>query len=185
MKERIEFLKKMQALLQESYETKLTEGGLIFILPHIGLHRNSVKAELMFYEEDCEIEGKASGVLQIYITVCTYREEEEAELAVRLLELTEHSLMGNFNLYRPLQHIYYRYSLPIPDLEYEGALETTLVALSKLSSNLDYLYSYLTMIGDHVSNITLEEYQEEMENLKKVLEIDPDYLEKLNNGEIE
>jgi len=178
------FLKKIQELLQDKYETRMVEDeGLNFILPHMGLNRGSVKAELIFYDEDCEIEGKESGVLQFYITVCTYNEKEEAELAVRLLELNGRSLLGHFNMYKPLRHVYYRYSLPIPDLEDESALETIFVVLSKLSSNLDYLYSYIIMISNQVSSITLNEYEGEMENLKKVLEIDPDFLDKMNEDE--
>lgn len=184
MDKKYEFLEKMNNLLKESYETKLTENELIFILPNIGLTRSQVKTELAFYDEDCEIEGKSSGIMQIYFTICTYHEEEETQIAVKLLELNEHSLLGNFNLYKPYKHIYYRCSLVIPDLEYEGAPETVLAALAKLSSNLDYLYSYLVMIGDNVSSITLEEYQDEMDNIKKLLEIDPDYLDKMNNGEV-
>lgn len=182
-KEQIEFLGKMQEILQTGFETKLSENVLAFLLTDIGLHKSKVKAELMFYDEDCEIPGKESGVLQIYITVCSYREEQTNEVGLRLLELNTFSLLGNFNLYKPLNHIFYRYSLPIPDLAYEGAPEIIMAALSKLSVNLNYLYNYLTLIGDNVNSITLQEYQDEMENLKSVLESNPDFLDNLKNRE--
>lgn len=177
------FLEGLEELLSENYETRMNENVLAFVLSDLGLYKSSIKGELMFYSEDCEIEDKISGMLQIYFTVCTYSGGQEDELAVRLLEVNEQLTLGNFGLYEPYSQIFYRYCVLIPDLEAPDAFTVPLIALAKMAKNLDYLYNYMTIIGDSVGNMTLEEYRENMSIMIEEINKDPDFLDKLGQGD--
>ncbi len=68
----------------------------------------------------------------------------------------------------------------IPDLEAPDAFTVPIVALAKMTKNLDYIYNYMTIIGDSVGNMTLAEYRENMSIMIEEISKDPDFLDKLN-----
>ncbi len=178
-----EFLKQMYQLLREKYEIRLNENELYFLLSDVGLHQETVRAEMMFYDTESTGQEPPYGMLQLYITLCEYREEEKELLAARLTELNQKTLIGHFGIYPPLHQIYYRYSLPMADVSAPAAQEMTCIVMSQMTDLLDYLYDYIVMIGDNASSITLEEYEAEMKNLAEILEQDPDFLDKLRQEE--
>lgn len=177
------FLKAFYEMIKDTYEAKLTEEGLTFLLPDLGLHKSSVKGELMFLDEDLELAGMHSGMLQIYFTVCYYNKEQTEQTAMRLVELNGRVNVGGFELYEPLGHVFYRYCVLLPDLTEQISFELLLAAIEKMTVNLDFLYNYLTIIGQNVNEFTLEEYREQMETIQQALEEDPDFLEKLDAAE--
>ena len=177
------FLEKLKVLLQDKYEISLTDAGLLMILSGLGMQEEGVITELMFYPHVSEVEGDRSGVLQIYITICNYREENRIQTALRLAELTQKVNVGHFGMYHDTSVIYYRYCVTLADLESGYALQTVCVALANMSELLNYLYDYIIIIGDDVNAMTLDEYDEGMEELISFMQEDPDFLDKLRQEE--
>ncbi|MBQ8687622.1 MAG: hypothetical protein IJ512_03605 [Ruminococcus sp.] len=178
-----EFLEKLKVLLQDQYEISRTDTGLLMILPGLGMQEEGVAAELMFYPHVSEVEDDRSGVLQIYITVCNYREENAVQTTLRLEELTKRANVGHFGLYHDASIIYYRYCVTLADIESRYALQTVCVALANMSELLNYLYDYIVIMGDDVNAMTLEEYDEGMDELITFMQEDPDFLDKLRQEE--
>lgn len=175
-------LAQLETQLKALYETRLTDQGLAFLLTDVGLHKSSVKGEFIFLEEDCGTEVP-SGILQIYFTIAEYHLKDYARLAMRLLELNGKVNLGNFNLCDDPMHLYYRYTLPLLDLnDQDACVALVFTALTKLVTNLDYLYNYLTIIVDDLDAYTLDEYDAQMKDLLDAVAEDPDYIEKLENG---
>ena len=178
------FLKQMQEILSEHYETKLEEESFIFLLSDVGLRQSKVRGDMLFYEEDCDLGEQPSGLLQLYFTVAEYQEKDTVVLQQRLAEVTEKALLGHFGLYEPLHHIYYRDTVLLPDLNHPISHQMTCIALAKMAAVLEGYYNYFTIIGQDVSAITLDGYIAEMRNLQEVMhnpKMRKEILEELGN----
>ncbi len=174
-----QFLENIQSMLEEKHQTKLSEDGLAFLMENVGIHSSSVKGELCFFTEDCGIEGVDSGILQILFTVSfEYRKDQTERLLARLDELNKRLMIGCFNLYEPLGHIIYRYGLPLPELDSPEASQLLFITLAKMSNAMELLLNYILMLAEDVDTITLDEYLEELDILRKALEEDPDFIKK-------
>ncbi len=176
------FLGTLETTLKEIHETHLNDQELVFILKDVGLHKAKIKGEFIFLEEDCNTETP-SGILQIYFSLAEYRLADYPRLCMHLTELNNRVNLGHFSLFDDPLHIFYRYNIPLIDLSNEDScLALVFTALTKMVTNLDFLYNFVTIIADDVDAYTLDEYDAQMKDLLDAVAEDPDYIEKLENG---
>ncbi|MBQ3566044.1 MAG: hypothetical protein IJA12_02580 [Oscillospiraceae bacterium] len=167
------FLEQMKEIIQTKYEVFIEHGILSFVMPEIGISQSEIFGNLLFFNEDCGIPNKSTGMLQIFITVGKYNRANKKALSERIVELNSQIVIGHFSLVEEPEHICYRYTVPVMDLNDRLYLELASLSLDKMIAILNGVFNYLLIIADDVNEITFENYIEEMKNLEEVMK-DPE-----------
>lgn len=179
------FFEKLADIMKKEYEVEVTDTQMNVLIPGIGLHERTLKAELVFRDEDCGIESGEAGILQIFIGICRHQPNQEAAFKEKIVELNHELNLGAFHVYVPMTHVYYAYDVILPDMTTEYSILSVMIALMKMTENLGYLYNYLIIIGSDAESMTLAQYEEEMENARLLMEENPELYEQIRREGME
>lgn len=150
------FENKTQKIMFDSVEQSIAA-----IFGNMGGFEGEILTEIAFMPQ---YDDREEEVIQIFSTLTDHIREELFEgIEVRLNELNQKCMFGNFVLYRKLGQIYYRYTIPLKAGDKEYSLQLFRMIWEELYHTMDFFFAYVMLISNEAGFMSLAQYMESIE----------------------
>ncbi len=147
------FENKTQKVMFDSVEQSIAA-----VFGNMGGLEGEILTEIAFMPQYDDLEDE---VIQIFSTLTDHIKEELFEgIEVRLNELNQKCMFGNFVLYRKMGQIYYRYTFPLKAGDIEYSMRLFQMVWKELYHTMDFFFAYLMLISNEANFISLEDYMQ-------------------------
>lgn len=150
------FENKTQKVMFDSVDQSIAA-----VFGNMGGFEGEILTEIAFMPQ---YDDRDEEVIQIFSTLTdNIKEELFEEIEVRLNELNQKCMFGNFVLYRKRGQIYYRYTFPLKAGDKAYSLQLFKMIWNELYHTMDFFFAYVMLISSEKNFISLEEYMQTIE----------------------
>lgn len=151
-----EFENKTQKVMFDSVEQTIAA-----VFGNMGGFEGEILTEIAFMPQYNEQDEE---VIQIFSTLTDHIKEELFEgIEVRLNELNQQCMFGNFVLYRKYGQVYYRYTFPLKAGDTGYSLQLFQMIWNELYHTMDFFFAYVMMISNEADTMPLEQYMKTLQ----------------------